>query len=338
MQSPTEQSADELWVATHRELFDRVFELYIENGEWPKLPELRRYFAQRGQILDIQAIAEAKPRVAFEVRMVHTEWISLQVRHLRYMPRWTNFVQACLAATRRAVETYLAIDAEVAIVRSDDPAISSMLLNPEELLRVGPFLSSEHPGPFSGGGYGPESWQFFVNESAILDFQDAYTANLFVERQELIRDRWAREATSQALGSVVDEPRTHVFVIMPFSEEWSASTYAMIRQAVDSIDLPSPIEVTRADDIRVPGRITDQIMQEINLADVVVADITKQNPNVMWELGYAYALGKPTIILNQHIEQSPFDLADHRQIIYSEASESTEAIIREQLLGAVDVT
>jgi hypothetical protein len=336
MQTPTKPSADEVWVAENRELFDRVFELYLENGEWPKLPELRRHFAQRGQILDVQAIADAKPRVAFELRLVHQESISLQIRHLQYMHRWGQFIQACLTATRRAVETYLAIDAEAAVVRSDDPQISLMLSNDlNTLLRVGPFLSSEHPSPFSGGGYGPENWQFSVNESVILDFQHVYAAAQFVEAQERIRDRWAREAAKQGFVSVSEKTRSSVFVIMPFREQWSASTYEMIRRAIDSIGLPYEIDVKRADDIRAPGRITDQIMQEINSADVVVADITKQNPNVMWELGYAYALGKPTIILNQNIERSPFDLADHRQIVYSHPSDAIATIIREHLLTAL---
>lgn len=42
-------------------------------------------------------------------------------------------------------------------------------------------------------------------------------------------------------------------------------------------------------------------MEEIQAADVIVADITGLNGNVMWELGYAHAYGKPAIILNQDV-------------------------------------
>ena len=37
----------------------------------------------------------------------------------------------------------------------------------------------------------------------------------------------------------------------------------------------------------------------------------------MYELGYAHALGKPTIIMNQSVRDSPFDIKDFRQIVYN---------------------
>jgi nucleoside 2-deoxyribosyltransferase len=62
-----------------------------------------------------------------------------------------------------------------------------------------------------------------------------------------------------------------------------------------------------------PGRITDQIVNAIETADLIVADLTGNNPNVMFELGYADRAGKEVVLLNQEIGATPFDIKDWRQ-------------------------
>ena len=61
----------------------------------------------------------------------------------------------------------------------------------------------------------------------------------------------------------------------------------------------------RSDDITKPGRISLQILQAIGDADLIVADLSEHNPNVMYELGFAHALGKPTILLAPARFKSP---------------------------------
>src|SRR3990172_4373473 len=80
-------------------------------------------------------------------------------------------------------------------------------------------------------------------------------------------------------------------------------------------DIPK-LSVYRADDISDPGRITDQVLAAIQDCDFVIADVTGSNPNVMFELGYARALGRLAIIINQDVTASPFDIAEMRQIVY----------------------
>lgn len=111
----------------------------------------------------------------------------------------------------------------------------------------------------------------------------------------------------------VDKPK--IFVVMPFSEPWSAGIYDFIRRAVRSLDL-SDERVFRADDITAPGRIDQQIVDALRASDLVIGDITEVNPNVMWELGFAEASDTPIVILNQRIDESPFDLANSRQVVY----------------------
>ena len=77
-----------------------------------------------------------------------------------------------------------------------------------------------------------------------------------------------------------------------------------------------PGRAIRADDIFRPGNVVDQIKEAIQHADFCVADITGNNPNVMWEVGYASALRKPVIAVRQHNEQIPFDVRQERLLNY----------------------
>lgn len=110
-------------------------------------------------------------------------------------------------------------------------------------------------------------------------------------------------------------PPKSVFVLMPYSSEFD-DVYMVIRDACADPTLRLEIECMRADEIEKPGTITDQIIASIRGADGIVADLTGSNPNVMYELGYAHALAKRTLIINQSVNASPFDVAGLRQIVY----------------------
>ena len=62
--------------------------------------------------------------------------------------------------------------------------------------------------------------------------------------------------------------------------------------------------------------ILHDIAQGIIDATIVVAEITPANQNVFYELGYAHALGKPTILLAERGKQLPFDISGFRVLFY----------------------
>ena len=103
-----------------------------------------------------------------------------------------------------------------------------------------------------------------------------------------------------------------VFALMPFSSEFDA-----VWAAIHEVSAELGLRCIRADSITLPGRITHQIVEAIRAASVIVADVTGNNPNVMFELGFADALGKPIVVLNQNVAEAPFDLRDWRQIQYT---------------------
>jgi hypothetical protein len=54
-------------------------------------------------------------------------------------------------------------------------------------------------------------------------------------------------------------------------------------------------EPTRADQLPEPGRITSQIIELLNSADLVIADLSRGNENVFYELSFRHAIGKRAI-------------------------------------------
>jgi hypothetical protein len=92
-------------------------------------------------------------------------------------------------------------------------------------------------------------------------------------------------------------------------------------KSVDTIRGHSKLgfEAFRGDDVYRPGVILQDIIRGIVESDVIVAEITPPNPNVFYELGYAHALQKPTILLaNRQIEKLPFDISGYRVIFYDD--------------------
>jgi CheY-like chemotaxis protein len=77
---------------------------------------------------------------------------------------------------------------------------------------------------------------------------------------------------------------------------------------------PLGYEVVRADGISVPGSINIQVIQRILESDLVVADLTDQNPNVFYELAIRHTTGKPVIHVVDAAQKLPFDVADLRAI------------------------
>jgi hypothetical protein len=74
--------------------------------------------------------------------------------------------------------------------------------------------------------------------------------------------------------------------------------------------------VFRADLISKPGLITEHIIEKLQEVDVVIADITKLNANVMFELGIRHGLGKPYVLLCEEGQELPFDIKNFRTIFY----------------------
>jgi hypothetical protein len=72
----------------------------------------------------------------------------------------------------------------------------------------------------------------------------------------------------------------------------------------------------RGDHKTAPGKITDQIYEDILEAELIIAVLTGANPNVYYELAIAQSAAKPVILLMEKGFEAPFDIKDQRIIYY----------------------
>jgi hypothetical protein len=94
---PEAANEERRWVEDNRAVLEQAFASFMESGEWPKVPILRRYFAQLHQDVDVQAVADSRPTFTGGVRTVYQEYVSLAIRHLRYLTAAAPLINVCVA-------------------------------------------------------------------------------------------------------------------------------------------------------------------------------------------------------------------------------------------------
>jgi len=119
-----------------------------------------------------------------------------------------------------------------------------------------------------------------------------------------------------------------VFVIMPFAKEFEDLWQLGIRETLTSLGCICD----RADAFKQPGFIVSQIHDQILSADLIIAEMTGLNPNVFYEVGWAHALNKPTILCaSSSDELSVFDTQAYRHVLH----DGQAYILRERLKSIV---
>jgi len=116
-----------------------------------------------------------------------------------------------------------------------------------------------------------------------------------------------------------------LFAVMPFHEDFSDVWVGGIQRAATGTGL-TPI---RIDMISKSSAITDDIVSVIDLAEIVVVDVTRNNPNVMFEFGFALARRKPHVVISQSAEFLTFDIKDIRTVLYRNCWKGIEDLHKE---------
>jgi tetratricopeptide (TPR) repeat protein len=109
-----------------------------------------------------------------------------------------------------------------------------------------------------------------------------------------------------------DRQRT-CFVIIPFAVEFKNQWELAIAPAIQD----AGVMPVRGDDFSLAaGVIMSDVTRLIYQSDLIVADLSGRNPNVMYELGLAHAAQKPVIMIAQNDSDVPFDLSHVRYLKY----------------------
>lgn len=116
--------------------------------------------------------------------------------------------------------------------------------------------------------------------------------------------------------------KPHAFVAMPFGTKPGADGTPIDFNRVFAELLKPALEdagctVFRADEEQRAGDIRSDMFQELLAADLVLADLTLDNPNVWYELGVRHALRARGVLLVQGPRPtSPFDIYTDRKLRY----------------------
>lgn len=128
------------------------------------------------------------------------------------------------------------------------------------------------------------------------------------------------KSTEQENGT--NSKKRKCFVIMPIGEEGSLiqeKSFGLLNSVIkpvlehENIDCIAPHEISKV------GAITKQVIKDIIDSDIVIANLTGLNPNVMYELGIRHSAAKPVITLAEIETKLPFDIAGQRNIFYKDS-------------------
>ena len=131
----------------------------------------------------------------------------------------------------------------------------------------------------------------------------------------------------------MDETNYFAFVLMPFDSAFDDVYSLGIKGAVAGID---GMIAERVDEQKYREGILERIYRQIEVADVIIADMSGQNPNVFYEVGYAHAKGKLCILLTSKAEDIPFDLKNRRHIVYGKSVAKLKDELENELIWARD--
>ena len=90
-----------------------------------------------------------------------------------------------------------------------------------------------------------------------------------------------------------------IVVVMPFTTPWSNAVWdALLR--ITSKDTAKQLNLIRVDTRDTPADFLDEKIESINKgAQIILADLTGNNPNVLIEVGLALALKTPLFLITQ---------------------------------------
>lgn len=162
------------------------------------------------------------------------------------------------------------------------------------------------------------------------------SGDMFV-RRESHTEAVSRQTTKAAISAIMSRNMSHnigshvfkksskelkIFVAMSFRDEEEPSLvdyFKAMERAMTNTNLP--LRMLRMDKVEGDFEISQRIMDEIDQADIIIADFTLSSQNVCFELGYARAKSKRIIQSAKKGTKLEFDTRNWRTIFYRNATE-----------------
>ena len=119
--------------------------------------------------------------------------------------------------------------------------------------------------------------------------------------------------------------KPHVFVAMPFAEEYADRFHYGIQGAANA----AGYLCERADLASFTGDVIAWVKDRIGSAALVVADLTAANPNVYLEVGYAWGRGVSTVLVVADGDELKFNVRAQRCLIFRSIRHLEELLTEE---------
>ncbi|MCL1882531.1 MAG: nucleoside 2-deoxyribosyltransferase [Defluviitaleaceae bacterium] len=127
------------------------------------------------------------------------------------------------------------------------------------------------------------------------------------------------------------------FVVSPIGEEGGEirkNADTLFKHIIEPACDACGFKAERADQMSDADSITQKVIDNLENADLVIADITGHNPNVFYEMGYRKRTSKPIIHIRKKGEELPFDISAIRTFDYDFDVESA-AEFKEKLINVI---
>lgn len=144
--------------------------------------------------------------------------------------------------------------------------------------------------------------------------------------------RRSRENNQEEQQPLAEKSNKTCFIVAPIGTEGTdirRSTEGLLRAVLKPVLGKFDFDVVIAHEISTLGSITEQVVNHLLEADLVVADLSGLNPNVMYELAIRHCAALPVIVIANRNTKLPFDVVVERTIFYSDDMHGGVELARE---------
>lgn len=152
------------------------------------------------------------------------------------------------------------------------------------------------------------------------EFYEIYTANLKYLNQKSTSTTTASTFQKNAehpLTAIGKSSKKELFVIMPFSEKTSEYPAGYFDEVFNSLIVPAAADAgytAKTANKNGSDIIHKTIISSIYNSDIILADLTEHNPNVLFELGLAIAFNKKVAIIRAKGTRAIFDVDNSMRV------------------------
>jgi len=133
-----------------------------------------------------------------------------------------------------------------------------------------------------------------------------YDENLIALLGVAFEESWKRKRLAAG--------KHQALVLMPFKKEFDEVYRVAFKEPLTELGY----RCERIDELPFVGDVVQKLYDKLEHAGLIIAEMTGQNPNVFYELGYADALRKTVILVAQTAADVPFDVRSRRVITYED--------------------